>query len=159
MRLSCFRRTQFQLRCLVSWVWRTPANSVSCVLAPRSDRGNPFGGFRITVFTIARLPDLVAPAVTHHRTPASWNRCLALGVIGALWPDQRCLGCAEFETSSATTSVRAACTLFHRMPLSVLGIATSWLSGQLPRGVFRRRAQLPTADAVRKMLHCRSRFS
>lgn len=55
------------------------------VMCPRSEVRSvwePICWFSVALSpTIAGLPDLVAPAVTNHRTPASWNRCLALGVM------------------------------------------------------------------------------
>ena len=137
------------------------------VMCPRSEVRSvwePICWFSVALSpTIAGLPDLVAPAVTHHRTPASWHRCLALGVIGALWPDQRHVRVTQDAQRSRLVAPLLALGLptlgSSGMPLSVLGIATSWLSGQLTPWSFRRRAQLPRADAVLQMLHCRSRFS
>jgi hypothetical protein len=53
------------------------------VMCPRSEARSvrvPICRLPVAVSTIARLPDLVAPAVTHHRPPAIWNRRLALGL-------------------------------------------------------------------------------
>src|ERR1700737_5229066 len=122
-------------------VWRTRVNSVSCDRGPRSDMfANPLAGFPAPCRQLPvcqTLSPLLSPIITPRLAGiGAWFSEL----FGALWPDQRHVQAAQDTPRSKLVAPLLASGLpalgSSGRPLSVLGIATSWLSGQLrPRRI------------------------